>query len=226
MRHAPCREVTPGLCVLWSILSTQLSQEMVKPTAGMGHGYLRLRNRLLTEVFDAYFTHWNQSEWSWIFYHRSWWEMKLNGTRMLGGLVLWCLAGRRHLEDRFRLLCEILQDHLLFMSVFNAWKLLYFYPFFILLPVLHPAPNQLAQSMPDGVRVTFSRPSRPPNIPSPPPLIPTTKPTDKPSFIQGGSISQVKQQGWNWSTGDPSRPFYMTVLHTSVQPSVFLLSSI
>uniref|UniRef100_A0A8C2WX91 Nuclear receptor corepressor 1 n=1 Tax=Cyclopterus lumpus TaxID=8103 RepID=A0A8C2WX91_CYCLU len=57
-------------------------------------------------------------------------------------------------------------------------------------PVLHPAANQLVQSMPDGVRVTFSRPSRPPNIPSPPPLIPTTKPTDKPSFIQGGSISQ------------------------------------
>uniref|UniRef100_A0A8C2X2R1 Nuclear receptor corepressor 1 n=1 Tax=Cyclopterus lumpus TaxID=8103 RepID=A0A8C2X2R1_CYCLU len=56
--------------------------------------------------------------------------------------------------------------------------------------VLHPAANQLVQSMPDGVRVTFSRPSRPPNIPSPPPLIPTTKPTDKPSFIQGGSISQ------------------------------------
>uniref|UniRef100_A0A8C9Y5W3 Nuclear receptor corepressor 1 n=1 Tax=Sander lucioperca TaxID=283035 RepID=A0A8C9Y5W3_SANLU len=56
--------------------------------------------------------------------------------------------------------------------------------------VLHPAPNQLVQSMADGVRVTFSRPSRPPNIPSPPPLIPTTKPTDKPSFIQGGSISQ------------------------------------
>lgn len=41
--------------------------------------------------------------------------------------------------------------------------------------------------------MTFSRPSRPANIPSPPPLIPTTKPTDKPSFIQGGSISQVKQ---------------------------------
>ncbi|XP_044078045.1 nuclear receptor corepressor 1 isoform X2 [Siniperca chuatsi] len=57
-------------------------------------------------------------------------------------------------------------------------------------PVLHPAPNQLVPSMPDGVRMTFSRPSRPPNIPSPPPLIPTTKPTDKPSFIQGGSISQ------------------------------------
>uniref|UniRef100_A0AAQ4RP68 Nuclear receptor corepressor 1 n=1 Tax=Gasterosteus aculeatus aculeatus TaxID=481459 RepID=A0AAQ4RP68_GASAC len=56
--------------------------------------------------------------------------------------------------------------------------------------VLHPAANQLVQSMTDGVRVTFSRPSRPPNIPSPPPLIPTTKPTDKPSFIQGGSISQ------------------------------------
>nr|XP_057942610.1 nuclear receptor corepressor 1 isoform X2 [Doryrhamphus excisus] len=56
--------------------------------------------------------------------------------------------------------------------------------------VLHPAPNQLIQSLPDGIRMTFSRPSRPPNIPSPPPLIPTTKPTDKPSFIHGGSISQ------------------------------------
>lgn len=55
--------------------------------------------------------------------------------------------------------------------------------------VLHPSPNQLVQT-PDGVRMTLSRPSRPPNIPSPPPLIPTTKPTDKPSFIQGGSISQ------------------------------------
>ncbi|XP_078786527.1 nuclear receptor corepressor 1 isoform X9 [Oryzias latipes] len=57
-------------------------------------------------------------------------------------------------------------------------------------PVLHPAPNQLAQNMNEGVRVSFPRHSLPPNIPSPPPLIPTTKPTDKPSFIQGGSISQ------------------------------------
>ncbi|XP_077402236.1 nuclear receptor corepressor 1 isoform X4 [Vanacampus margaritifer] len=57
-------------------------------------------------------------------------------------------------------------------------------------PVLHPAPSQLIQSLPDGARMAFSRPSRPPNIPSPPPLIPTTKPTDKPSFIHGGSISQ------------------------------------
>uniref|UniRef100_A0A665TDM6 Nuclear receptor corepressor 1 n=1 Tax=Echeneis naucrates TaxID=173247 RepID=A0A665TDM6_ECHNA len=64
------------------------------------------------------------------------------------------------------------------------------YVLFILLLVLHPASNPLVGNMPDGVRVTFSRPSRPPNIPSPPPLIPTTKPTDKPSFIQGGSISQ------------------------------------
>ncbi|KAJ8403831.1 hypothetical protein AAFF_G00346990 [Aldrovandia affinis] len=31
---------------------------------------------------------------------------------------------------------------------------------------------------------------RPANIPSPPPLIPSSKPPDKPSFIQGGSISQ------------------------------------
>ncbi|XP_061154562.1 nuclear receptor corepressor 1 isoform X4 [Syngnathus typhle] len=57
-------------------------------------------------------------------------------------------------------------------------------------PVLHPAPNQLIQSLPEGPRMAFGRPSRPPNIPSPPPLIPTTKPTDKPSFIHGGSISQ------------------------------------
>lgn len=67
-----------------------------------------------------------------------------------------------------------------------------FFVFFFLLAVLHPVSNQLVQGIPDGVRVTFSRPSRPANIPSPPPLIPTTKPTDKPSFIQGGSISQVK----------------------------------
>ncbi|XP_023688841.2 nuclear receptor corepressor 1 isoform X1 [Paramormyrops kingsleyae] len=57
-------------------------------------------------------------------------------------------------------------------------------------PVLQPAPNQVLQSQSDGVRVAFSRHSRPANIPSPPPLIPTSKPSDKPSFIQGGSISQ------------------------------------
>ncbi|KAJ3589422.1 hypothetical protein NHX12_010267 [Muraenolepis orangiensis] len=56
-------------------------------------------------------------------------------------------------------------------------------------PVLHPTPSQTAQDMPEAVRVTF-RHSRPPNIPAPPPLIPTSKHTDKPSFIQGGSISQ------------------------------------
>ncbi|KAJ8266327.1 hypothetical protein GJAV_G00129140 [Gymnothorax javanicus] len=57
-------------------------------------------------------------------------------------------------------------------------------------PVLQPAPNQLVQNLADGVRVTFPRHSRPPNIPSPPPLIPTSKPSDKPGFIHGGSISQ------------------------------------
>ncbi|KAM4726726.1 nuclear receptor corepressor 1 isoform 3-T3 [Anableps anableps] len=56
--------------------------------------------------------------------------------------------------------------------------------------VLHSTPNQLVQSMNDGVRLPFNRHSRPSNIPSPPPLIPTNKPADKPSFIQGGSISQ------------------------------------
>uniref|UniRef100_A0A668ALP6 Nuclear receptor corepressor 1 n=1 Tax=Myripristis murdjan TaxID=586833 RepID=A0A668ALP6_9TELE len=73
-------------------------------------------------------------------------------------------------------------------------------------PVLHPAPNQLVQNLPDGVRVTFNRHSRPPNIPSPPPLIPTSKPTDKPSFIQGGSISQVREQRHTkgrWDTRGP-----------------------
>uniref|UniRef100_A0A8C5FFW8 Nuclear receptor corepressor 1 n=1 Tax=Gadus morhua TaxID=8049 RepID=A0A8C5FFW8_GADMO len=55
--------------------------------------------------------------------------------------------------------------------------------------VLHPTPSQTAQDMPEAVRVSF-RHSRPPNIPAPPPLIPTSKHTDKPSFIQGGSISQ------------------------------------
>uniref|UniRef100_A0A3Q3MLD8 Nuclear receptor corepressor 1 n=1 Tax=Labrus bergylta TaxID=56723 RepID=A0A3Q3MLD8_9LABR len=105
-------------------------------------------------------------------------------------------------------------------------------------PVLHPAPNQLVQGMPDGVRVTFSRPSRPPNIPSPPPLIPTTKPTDKPSFIQGGSISQgtpgtylpshpvYGPEGTKSSVGsislglprhqDPNKPGRTTHLHTTM----------
>lgn len=42
---------------------------------------------------------------------------------MLGGLEMWCLAGRRYLEERFRVLCEVrvvLQNHLLFMLVFNV----------------------------------------------------------------------------------------------------------
>ncbi|XP_026106456.1 nuclear receptor corepressor 1 isoform X3 [Carassius auratus] len=54
-------------------------------------------------------------------------------------------------------------------------------------PVLQPAPNQAVQTLSD-VRMAFPR-HRPTNIPSPPPLI-HSKPTDKPSFIQGGSISQ------------------------------------
>uniref|UniRef100_A0A8C2G2H9 Nuclear receptor corepressor 1 n=1 Tax=Cyprinus carpio TaxID=7962 RepID=A0A8C2G2H9_CYPCA len=54
-------------------------------------------------------------------------------------------------------------------------------------PVLQPAPNQAVQTLSD-VRMAFPR-HRPSNIPSPPPLI-HSKPTDKPSFIQGGSISQ------------------------------------
>ncbi|KAI5615606.1 nuclear receptor corepressor 1 isoform X2 [Silurus asotus] len=56
-------------------------------------------------------------------------------------------------------------------------------------PVLQPTPNQVVQTLPDGMRVPFTR-HRPPNIPSPPPLIPTSKPSDKPTFIQGGSILQ------------------------------------
>lgn len=67
--------------------------------------------------------------------------------------------------------------------------------FFVFPLVLHPASNQLVQGLNDGVRMPFHRPPRPPNIPSPPPLIPTTKPTDKPSFIHGGSISQVRLPG-------------------------------
>lgn len=58
--------------------------------------------------------------------------------------------------------------------------------------VLQPAPNQLVQNLPEGMRVPFAR-HRPSNIPSPPPLIPTSKPSDKPTFIQGGSILQVSQ---------------------------------
>lgn len=34
------------------------------------------------------------------------WEMKLNGTLMLGGLKLWFLADRRHREHK--LLCELI----------------------------------------------------------------------------------------------------------------------
>ncbi|KAK2816277.1 hypothetical protein Q7C36_022548 [Tachysurus vachellii] len=56
-------------------------------------------------------------------------------------------------------------------------------------PVLQPAPNQVVQNLPEGMRMPFAR-HRPPNIPSPPPLIPTSKPSDKPTFIQGGSILQ------------------------------------
>jgi len=132
-----------------------------------------------------------------------WWEMKLNGTHMLGGLELCCLAVRRHLVDRFKWLWEliaILQFLCLCRCLMpKCWLVIscvwLFMSFFMFPSVLHPASNQLVGSMPDGVRVTFSRPSRPPNIPSPPPLIPTTKPTDKPSFIQGGSISQVRNDG-------------------------------
>uniref|UniRef100_A0A669BHB5 Nuclear receptor corepressor 1 n=1 Tax=Oreochromis niloticus TaxID=8128 RepID=A0A669BHB5_ORENI len=71
----------------------------------------------------------------------------------------------------------------------NYRPLYYLISFSVFAPVLHPATTQLVQNIPDGGRMTF-RTIRPPNIPSPPPLIPTTKPTDKPSFIQGGSISQ------------------------------------
>lgn len=81
-----------------------------------------------------------------------------------------------------------------------------------LLPVLH-APNQLVQSMNDGVRLAFNRHSRPPNIPSPPPLIPTNKPTDKPSFIYGGSISQVRHPA---PSVEPQSPYLSTLLIFSV----------
>uniref|UniRef100_A0A673LPP8 Nuclear receptor corepressor 1-like n=1 Tax=Sinocyclocheilus rhinocerous TaxID=307959 RepID=A0A673LPP8_9TELE len=57
-------------------------------------------------------------------------------------------------------------------------------------PVLQPAPNQAMQTLSD-VRMAFPR-HRSSNIPSPPPLI-HSKPTDKPSFIQGGSISQQEE---------------------------------
>uniref|UniRef100_A0A8C1JSZ9 Nuclear receptor corepressor 1 n=1 Tax=Cyprinus carpio TaxID=7962 RepID=A0A8C1JSZ9_CYPCA len=62
------------------------------------------------------------------------------------------------------------------------------YPF--IPTVLQPAPNQAVQTLSD-VRMAFPR-HRPSNIPSPPPLI-HSKPTDKPSFIQGGSISQQEE---------------------------------
>ncbi|XP_053130985.1 nuclear receptor corepressor 1 isoform X7 [Hemicordylus capensis] len=55
-------------------------------------------------------------------------------------------------------------------------------------PVLQPAPHQVITSLPEGVRPPPTRPTRPP-----PPLIPSSKtvvPSEKPSFIMGGSISQ------------------------------------
>ncbi|KAJ8280828.1 hypothetical protein GJAV_G00059550 [Gymnothorax javanicus] len=52
-------------------------------------------------------------------------------------------------------------------------------------------PNHGIPPLQDTSRTPFSRHGqRPTNIPSPPPLIPSSKPPDKPSFIQGGSISQ------------------------------------
>nr|XP_009944081.1 PREDICTED: nuclear receptor corepressor 1 isoform X2 [Opisthocomus hoazin] len=54
--------------------------------------------------------------------------------------------------------------------------------------VLQPAPHQVIANIPEGVRLPTTRPTRPP-----PPLIPSSKtsvPSEKPSFIMGGSISQ------------------------------------
>uniref|UniRef100_A0A8C8SA92 Nuclear receptor corepressor 1 n=1 Tax=Pelusios castaneus TaxID=367368 RepID=A0A8C8SA92_9SAUR len=54
--------------------------------------------------------------------------------------------------------------------------------------VLQPAPHQVITNIPEGVRLSTTRPTRPP-----PPLIPSSKTTmssEKPSFIMGGSISQ------------------------------------
>jgi len=57
--------------------------------------------------------------------------------------------------------------------------------------VLQPAPHQVIANIPEGVRLPTTRPTRPP-----PPLIPSSKtsvPSEKPSFIMGGSISQVRE---------------------------------
>ena len=62
--------------------------------------------------------------------------------------------------------------------------------FFFLLKVLQPAPHQVITNLPEGVRLPTTRPTRPP-----PPLIPSSKTTvasEKPSFLLGGSISQVR----------------------------------
>ncbi|XP_059511460.1 nuclear receptor corepressor 1 isoform X4 [Stegostoma tigrinum] len=61
-------------------------------------------------------------------------------------------------------------------------------------PVLQPAPHQMMQTTSEGGKLVITRPARPSNIPSPPPLIPSTKPplsTEKSSFNMGSSISQV-----------------------------------
>lgn len=77
-------------------------------------------------------------------------------------------------------------------SLWQTKKFDYFksFFFFFLLKVLQPAPHQVITNLPEGGRLPTTRPTRPP-----PPLIPSSKTTmasEKPSFIMGGSISQVK----------------------------------
>lgn len=75
-------------------------------------------------------------------------------------------------------------------KMFQTRKLTILNLFFFLLKALQPAPHQVITNLPEGVRLPTTRPTRPP-----PPLIPSSKTTvasEKPSFILGGSISQVK----------------------------------
>lgn len=197
MRRAPCIEVTPGLVwvYLYFVIHFVYSAFPGDGKADSRNGPRLPQAEAIKWSHQCSFHRMKQN----ILSCRLWWEIKPNGNLMLS---VFKLFGRQKSTSvtvswyefvwKFLILC--LFDWLLIHKYCSGNQLSMFFSFFFP-PVLHPAQNQLVQSMPDGVRVTFSRPSRPPNIPSPPPLIPTTKPTDKPSFIQGGSISQVKHQG-------------------------------
>lgn len=98
MRHALCREVTPGLCVCVCVCLCIMIHYVYSTFPGDSkadsmHGpkLPQAQDRLLTEIFNAYFTtEWSLSESSWIFYHAVFAGKWLNGILNVGwvGIVL------------------------------------------------------------------------------------------------------------------------------------------